>query len=196
MTDNITPQPPANDLAVQILSDEGAQCGDCGDQPGDRICPACEKCRRNYVLALRAAGWGPTGALIGEVQRLHAELAKYVGAEPTIAEEMTYLSRCLNDVHAVCDGAEEKSLRWENPLPVPEWVPVVREAAEGQRAENPNDRRRRVYIDGKGNGWIDLNQDEATGEHNVTGLTDQWQIKTTDEITADTGTLREIGRCW
>lgn len=47
------------DQAVQILSNEGAQCGNCGDQPGDRNCPDCEKCRRGYVAALVAAGWGP-----------------------------------------------------------------------------------------------------------------------------------------
>lgn len=80
MTDNSTPQPPSDDLAVQVLSDEGAQCGDCSDQPGDRICPACEKCRRDYVLALRAAGWGPTAALIAEVQRLHVDLDRLKGA--------------------------------------------------------------------------------------------------------------------
>ncbi|MEU6768584.1 hypothetical protein ABZ916_39500 [Streptomyces sp. NPDC046853] len=70
-----------------------------------------------------------------ERDEARAELAKYVGSEPTVAEEMAYLTRCLDDVHAVCDGAEEESLRWENPLPVPEWVPVVREAADGVRPE-------------------------------------------------------------
>lgn len=48
-----------DELAVQVLSDEGAQCGDCADQPGDRTCPDCEKCRRRYVASLRAAGWAP-----------------------------------------------------------------------------------------------------------------------------------------
>ncbi|MFI8792621.1 hypothetical protein [Streptomyces sp. NPDC055105] len=51
--------PDWDDIAIQTLSNEGAQCGDCGDQPGDRICPACEKFRRSYVAALRAAGWAP-----------------------------------------------------------------------------------------------------------------------------------------
>lgn len=49
----------ADDHAVQVLSNEGAQCGVCGDQPGDRICPDCEKCRARYIAALRAAGWAP-----------------------------------------------------------------------------------------------------------------------------------------
>ncbi|MGW6531422.1 hypothetical protein [Streptomyces venezuelae] len=47
------------DQAIQILSNEGAQCGQCGDQPGDRVCPDCEACRRRYVAALMAAGWAP-----------------------------------------------------------------------------------------------------------------------------------------
>lgn len=48
-----------DDQAVQILSNEGAQCGACGDEPGDRTCPDCEKCRAGYVAALRAGGWAP-----------------------------------------------------------------------------------------------------------------------------------------
>ncbi|MBB1252893.1 hypothetical protein H3146_05865 [Streptomyces sp. OF3] len=61
-----TPADPAaaDERAMQVLSNEGAQCGDwgrCGDQPGDRTCPDCERCRRRYVTALRAAGWGPLG---------------------------------------------------------------------------------------------------------------------------------------
>jgi hypothetical protein len=56
--------------AMQALSDAGAQCGDCGDQPGDRICPDCERCYQEYVAALRAAGWVPRE----EVQRANADL--------------------------------------------------------------------------------------------------------------------------
>ncbi|MGW2223891.1 hypothetical protein [Streptomyces formicae] len=74
-------------------------------------------------------------AVRAERDEARAELAKYVGHEPTAAEEMAFLNRCLDDVHAVCDEAEEGSLRWENPLPVPEWVAVVREAADGVRPE-------------------------------------------------------------
>lgn len=65
------------------------------------------------------------------------ELAKYVGAEPTIAEEMQYLSRCLDAVRDVCDATEKQATRWEHPLPVPEWVAQVREAASGERPDNP-----------------------------------------------------------
>lgn len=56
-----------DDTAVQVLSNAGAQCGDCGDQPGDRICPNCESCRSQYVADLRAAGWAPTGEALREL---------------------------------------------------------------------------------------------------------------------------------
>ncbi|WP_406417979.1 hypothetical protein [Streptomyces sp. NBC_01614] len=67
-----------DDRAIQVLSDQGAQCGDCGDQPGDRICPDCERCRGWYVAALRKAGWAPQpehDALVAEVRRLRDEVA-------------------------------------------------------------------------------------------------------------------------
>ncbi|MFE9127049.1 hypothetical protein ACFYOF_16790 [Streptomyces sp. NPDC007148] len=65
------------------------------------------------------------------VAQLERELKKYVGAEPTVAEEMAYLSSCLDAVRDLCDEAEQRALRWEQPLPVPEWVSEVRKAAEG-----------------------------------------------------------------
>lgn len=79
-TDHLTDQQQADDHAIQILSNEGAQCGDCGDQPGDRICPNCERCRGWYVAALRKAGWAPQpehDALLAEVRRLRARIAEH-----------------------------------------------------------------------------------------------------------------------
>ena len=70
-------------------------------------------------------------AVRAERDEARAELAKYVGHEPSISEEMSYLNRCLNAVRAVCDGAEKQATRWEQPLPVPEWVEQVRQAADG-----------------------------------------------------------------
>jgi hypothetical protein len=125
------PQPWNDDRAVQVLSQAGAMCGVCGDEPGDRKCPDCESCRRDYLECLyEEAGWGPRAALLAEVERLKAELAKYVGQEPTVAEEMAYLSRSVQAVADVCDKAEHQALRWENPLPVPEWVGAIRQALE------------------------------------------------------------------
>ena len=66
-----------DDIAIQALSDAGAICGDCGSEPGDRVCPDCERCRGWYVAALRAAGWAPGNEeLTVEVNRLRAELAQ------------------------------------------------------------------------------------------------------------------------
>ncbi|MFD7554175.1 hypothetical protein ACFV9E_06495 [Streptomyces sp. NPDC059835] len=65
------------------------------------------------------------------VANLEATLERYVGQEPTVAEEMAYLNRCLNTVHDVCNAAEKQATRWEQPLPVPEWVAAVRHAASG-----------------------------------------------------------------
>ncbi len=64
-----------DEQAIQVLSDEGAQCGVCGDEPGDRVCPDCERCRRWYVAALRKAGWAPTGELQQQLEKARAELA-------------------------------------------------------------------------------------------------------------------------
>lgn len=70
------------------------------------------------------------------------------------------------------------------------------EAAKAKLAEELKDRRRRIYVDGKGDGWIDLSVDPETGERELTGITNAWKIATADEVRADTGDLREIGRCW
>ena len=68
---NTGTRPDLDGHAIQILSDAGAQCGNCGDEPGDRTCPDCEKCRTRYVAALREAGWGPQDeTLVAEVRRL------------------------------------------------------------------------------------------------------------------------------
>ena len=96
-----------------------------------------------HVDAAQSYFWTRDGAaaeleqLRARVAELEAELAKYVGNEPTIAEEMTYLSRCLDAVRDVCDAAEKQATRWEQPLPVPEWVAMVRNAADGVVASAP-----------------------------------------------------------
>lgn len=98
-----------------------------------------------------------------------------------------------------------------DPVPLAEWEKArAEETAEAVRElgalpmpvgkpasiQDPNDRRRRIYVDGKGNGWIDLSVDPTTGERDMVGITDAWKIATATEIRDDTGDLREIGRCW
>ena len=131
------------------------------------------------------------GQAQARIAELETELAKYVGKEPTIADEMAYLHRCLNAVYEVCDQAEKQATRWENPLPVPEWVAVVREAADGVRADTPDDRRRRIYIDGRGNAWLSLTE---TTVGPLAGA--MWADETLDSVRQRTGGLHEIGRCW
>ncbi|MDP5310469.1 hypothetical protein [Streptomyces poriferorum] len=136
---------------------------------------------------------------VGEQQaritELEAELAKYVGNEPTIADEMAYLRRCLNAVHDVCDQAEKQATRWEQPLPVPDWVAIVREAADGVREDDPDDNRRRLYVDGGGNGWISTCVEDGV-EHVVPVQPAAVVDESVEEIAAENGGLHEIGRCW
>lgn len=130
------------------------------------------------------------------IAELEAELERYVGKEPTIADEMAYLRRCLNAVYEVCDQAEKQATRWEQPLPVPEWVGVVRQAADGERPDNPDDRRRRIYIDGEGKGWLD----QSTGHNSLRWIAPlaifPGDSEPATKVTERTGGLHEIGRCW
>lgn len=64
-----------DDQAMQVLSIEGAMCGVCGDEPGDRNCPDCESCRRDYVAALRKAGWAPRSEIQAQLDQAQTELA-------------------------------------------------------------------------------------------------------------------------
>jgi RecB family exonuclease len=65
-----------DDQAMQVLSIEGAMCGGyCGDEPGDRNCPDCERCRRDYLAALRKAGWAPRAEIQQQLDQAQTELA-------------------------------------------------------------------------------------------------------------------------
>ena len=61
--------------------------------------------------------------------------------------------------------------------------------------DDSDDNRRRLYIDGKGNGWISVCHDEGT----------EWVVPVQPEgaveqdirdIADETGSMREVGRCW
>lgn len=131
------------------------------------------------------------GFLQSRVTELEAQLEKYVGKEPAVRDEMAYLQRSLNAVLELCDSAAAQATRWGSPLPIPEWAIAVREAAEGKRPEQPGDKRRRIYLDGKGNAWISL-ADDTVGP--LAGA--MWSDETHVSVAARTGGLHEIGRCW
>ncbi|MFF6781368.1 hypothetical protein [Streptomyces sp. NPDC012510] len=80
--------------------------------------------RADAVLAVRDA---EVESLRARVAELEAERAKYVGREPTIAEEMAYLSRCIDSVLDLCDAAEAKGITSGGPF----TVEAVRKAADG-----------------------------------------------------------------
>ncbi|MEU1787042.1 hypothetical protein ABZ553_14450 [Streptomyces sparsogenes] len=134
--------------------------------------------------------------LENRVEQLTDELAKYVGKEPTIAEEMQHLNRCLNAVYDLCEQTKKGASRWENPLPVPEWVTAVEEAADGQRPDNPDDKRRRIYIDGKGRAWISVCTGEDGTEYVVEVEEAAQEERPVSTVREETGSLREIGRTW
>ncbi|WP_406730954.1 hypothetical protein [Streptomyces sp. NBC_01794] len=68
--------------------------------------------------------------------------------------------------------------------------------ADALPREDMSDRRLRLYVDGKGRGWIDQSQDPDGTQHIVPvdnlGIGD----KPAAAVAAETGSLREIGRCW
>ncbi|WP_030764876.1 hypothetical protein [Streptomyces sp. NRRL F-2664] len=101
----------------------------------ERRCPRAEPVYSASLFNLITADLGETREELKiaerRVEELADRLAKYEGHEPTVDEEMAYLNRCLNAVIDVCDKAESGANRWQNPLPVPEWVPTVRAAASG-----------------------------------------------------------------
>lgn len=193
---NLTPcQPEITSLSAAVAA-EGALPVPVGDQPQPLDDTRLLEIREHLAMTTNwSIGNLAARDLLAEVQRLKAELAKYVGAEPTIAEEMAYLSRCLDAVRDLCDATEEQATRWENPLPVPEWVEQVRAATDGVRPDDPNDNRHRIFVDGKGNGWISVCSDEGT----------EWVVpiqpaahveQDVRDVADETGSLREIGRCW
>lgn len=131
-----------------------------------------------------------------ENAKLTAELEKYVGKEPTVRGEMAYLQRCLNAVLELCDQAAAQATQWENPLPVPAWVTAVREAAEGERPENPDDKRRRIYIDGDGNGWLDQSVRYGGARWVAPLAIFPGDSEPANTVRERANGLHEIGRCW
>jgi hypothetical protein len=48
-----------------------------------------------------------------------------------VAAERDALQARLNAVLDICDREQRNAIRWENPIPVPEWVAEVQRAALG-----------------------------------------------------------------
>ncbi|MFD9630147.1 hypothetical protein [Streptomyces violascens] len=58
-----------------------------------------------------------------------------VAARPlTPHAELAQVRARLNAVLDICDREERNAVRWENPIPVPEWVAEVQRAALGDAA--------------------------------------------------------------
>jgi hypothetical protein len=126
--------------------------------------------------------------LHAELGRVRAELARYVGVEPTVLEEMAYISGCLIAVQDVCRQAKRAGNRWVS-------VATVEQAVDGERPDDPDDNRHRLYIDGRGQAWISTRV-EGGVEYVVPVQPAVWVEGSIEEIAAETGGLREIGRCW
>ncbi|MFF7329742.1 hypothetical protein [Streptomyces sp. NPDC008150] len=118
------------------------------------------------------------------VTRTRTEAQTSASGDPVVWVDGEGAYICLTHVDPVSEVVYEAAKQAEQTA----TAVVAREEAK--------DRRRRIYVDGNGNGWIDLTVDTETGERDLVGLTDTWKIATPGEIRRKTGGLREIGRCW
>jgi len=129
--------------------------------------------------------------LRAEVARLTAELDKYVGKEPTIRDEMAYLNRCLNAVHDLCREADEDGNTADG-----KFTPAaVQQAASGEREDRPDDRRRRLYMDGEGQAWIDASV-ASDGTRWIAPVNPAGNQMPEAYVRNMTGEIHEIGKTW
>lgn len=122
------------------------------------------------------------------IAELEAQLERYVGKEPTVRDEMAHLQWKLNAVRELCDEARLGSCLGIT-------IEAVEQAVEGERVLPPDDKRRRIYIDGNGSGWVDLSVDNH-GLLWLRRISNSDAHATPNSIRAETGGLYEIGRCW
>ncbi|MEU3665806.1 hypothetical protein [Streptomyces virginiae] len=157
----------------------------------DRQCPRAVPVYSESLLNLITADLNETRTELKIAERRNKELAdsldKYVGKEPTLRDEMAYLSRCLDAVYGLCREVDDDGNTSDG-----KFTPAaVIQAASGEREDNPNDRRRRLYLDGHGQAWVE------TGEGFITeiGLS-LWDGEPIGNIRERTGEIHEIGRTW
>lgn len=76
-------------------------------------------------------------ALLAEVKRLRDELGQMRAARDVIAQLHRDADSRLGAVLDICDREQRNAMRWQDPIPVPEWVAPVQRAALGddKRAE-------------------------------------------------------------
>jgi hypothetical protein len=145
------------------------------------------------ALRLRAERlYDREAALLAEVERLKAELA-------SAREDAAFMERnTLPELRRTVEHHQAGKQRWRERAEKAE-ARVAELEAEQQPPDagddDPNDNRRRLYIDGKGNGWISVCSDEGT-EWVVPVQPEAAVEQDVRDVADETGSLREIGRCW
>ena len=93
------------------------------------------------------------------------------------------------------DTAEEAAVRRSVNDQFPKVAAFLAEenTAGGEGAEP--DRRRRLYVDGRGRAWIDQSLTDD-GTQWIACVVASGGEFTAPQVIAETGSLREIGRCW
>jgi hypothetical protein len=140
-------------------------------------------------------------ALLAELTAVRAERDQ---AQARVAELEEASRQGSDRWRARCDHIARQGLRWKAEAEGrKEYGEKLRarvaelEAAQVPAAEvdDPDDNRRRLYVDGKGNGWISVCADEGT-EWVVPVQPEAAVEQDVRDIADETGSLREIGRCW
>lgn len=114
------------------------------------------------------------------------ELVNYLSAMPSETElPVNPVENALRLVLALLDEWDENVTPGEIRKTLAEFLP----------RDDAADNRRRIYIDGKGNGWISVCADEGT-EWVVPVQPEAAVEQDVRDVADETGSMREIGRCW
>lgn len=169
--------------------------------------PNAEDDRHTLAMAPRnGADWDDAtwAAWWRAAERAHGELRQHVGDTELTRDFHQNSARHLADKR---DVAEEVLSQWESGVLAPEKaLRMIRGAlAVGDvktiqelRKETPEDPRleRRIYIDGEGDPWVEIPMKPDDGSVAIVQLReDTDEAAPAEEVKANTGGLREIGRC-